>query len=208
MTIAARQYSSGAENIASAHAIRQKLMRPANAVIEVAPARIIKIERFSPEPKHHVTAWVDWCVEQYRGKDINRFITFFCRKHGIVREDVDGSDRAADRVANRHRVIHEVYFAFPHLPLAQIGRAVGGRDPSSVRHALTRYGKKIGKPVHIRRAIRFNEIPGFMDQVREMYLSGVGPVEIERQLGISCSTVSRYAREQKWKETGLGLGAR
>ncbi len=45
MTLAVRNYSSGAEIVASYHAVRQRLMRPANAVKDTAlPRRCHRVE--------------------------------------------------------------------------------------------------------------------------------------------------------------------
>lgn len=57
-------------------------------------------------------------------------------------QDIKGSSRKSEIVEARHRAIAAVYAAKPNLSPAQIGNLFGGRDHSTVLHAVQKFGVK------------------------------------------------------------------
>lgn len=98
MTLAVRNYSSGAEIVASYHAVRQRLMRPANAVKDTALPR--RPHRFEVEEEH-----------EHDDEPLP------------VEEKVSGSTRKSTAVMERIAAIQDVYF--PGISASKIAELLG-----------------------------------------------------------------------------------
>lgn len=62
--------------------------------------------------------------------------------HGIDRKSIIAHDRRRPVVAARFDAIAAVKIAYPHLSMPAIGRLFGGRDHTTIWHALKARGLK------------------------------------------------------------------
>lgn len=68
--------------------------------------------------------------------------------YGLTREDISGKLRRQQLVTARHVAMY-LLREDCHLPLAEIGRLLGGRDHTTVLHAVTKIGKAPSQDVAI-----------------------------------------------------------
>lgn len=65
-----------------------------------------------------------------------QIIRDIARKHGLSYADIIGPDRRQKVVMARHEAIHAVKKACPTKSLPELGRMFGGRDHTTILHAL------------------------------------------------------------------------
>lgn len=73
---------------------------------------------------------------QGNGAPVRQIIASVATAFGLTPADLVGKGRRAEVVQARYAAIHAVRQAKPHFSLSQIGSAFGGRDHSTVFHAL------------------------------------------------------------------------
>lgn len=62
------------------------------------------------------------------------------RAHGVTVEIIDGPSRTAKHVAARHEAIYKAHMALAgRMSLPKLGQNFGGRDHSTIYHALRKY---------------------------------------------------------------------
>lgn len=191
--IACRQYSSAAENIATAHAIRQQLLRPRNAVGEKPKLRLVEISK----PMKERPSWCsmslrfDAHVKEYynrMGSPVKSFIADRCVEYGIDFAEVLGPSRKRSIVYYRHRLVYEVWREF-QKSIFELA-IIFNRDHSSLFSALRKYGvKTVVKPK--------KSIADHSDEVLQLRAEGLSEQRIADHLGFNQTTVHRFlARHQ------------
>ena len=142
MNVSARHYATGAEMIASAHAIRQRLMRPAHSVIDAEeppplPKPPIRIAYRDQNPKDaHVTAWRIWLCKT-SGSQCRYYIKHRAIELGFTYDRVVGLDRKKPIVRARQMIMWELKtIVKPDISWMEIGRLFGGRDHTTAYHAV------------------------------------------------------------------------
>ncbi|OWV62563.1 hypothetical protein ATY75_12125 [Rhizobium sp. N122] len=143
-----RQYSSAAENIRQAHIIRQRLMRPRNAVKAVPVLTVAHRALERPEqpdnpiddrdknPKDaHVLAWVSNNFN--RISPCQAHMRQRCEELGITFEDLISKKRTRSIVRQRQLIIWEIKTQVkPSITLPELGRMFGGRDHTTCLWAI------------------------------------------------------------------------
>ena len=137
----ARQYTSSTDMLASAKAIRQRMLNP-----------IVRIRK--PVEPVHINPDIEKIMGKYRiivVKDetdlfpafkgtAKEFIMKRAVELGISYDAVVGRSRERGIVNARHLLMSEVYMNFRQLSLCQIGKLFGGRDHTTTYHAVCRMG--------------------------------------------------------------------
>lgn len=77
--------------------------------------------------------------QRTRGQLARDIIRLTAQQHGVTTTDVMGPRRQRAMVAARHEAIWRVSVAFPDMSLPQIGRVFGGRDHTTILHAIGVY---------------------------------------------------------------------
>lgn len=77
-----------------------------------------------------------------RGDRISAFalLRAFAMKHGVAEDALTGRSRARFVVALRHEAIAIVALARPDMSLPRIGKVFGGRDHTTILHAMQKMG--------------------------------------------------------------------
>ena len=65
-------------------------------------------------------------------------------KYRITLDDLVGHDRSVCYVHPRQEVYYRAYIECPHLSYPEIGRRMGGRDHTTVRHGVIVHCNRIG----------------------------------------------------------------
>jgi len=152
--VTARQYSSAPEIIAGRKSIRERLWPSKKPVRARSKPKVVKA---TPEPKivpgeplwrreevkfdAHVTAWRSWKRIQ---RSPRHWLKNRCNELGWLYEDIIGGSRKRETVERRFALIWEAKQQFPDLSLPQLGRVFGGRDHTSIIHALRVMQARIG----------------------------------------------------------------
>jgi Bacterial dnaA protein helix-turn-helix len=76
----------------------------------------------------------NWGAIQFSGNI--QIIRDIAKKHGITYADIIGPNRKRKFVMARHEAIHAVKQACPTISLPKLGRMFGGRDHTTILHAL------------------------------------------------------------------------
>jgi hypothetical protein len=141
MTVSARQYATGAENIASAYAIRQRLLRPAHSVSDTVakpapPKPPIRMIYRDQNPKDaHVTAWRIWMC-RVTGSKCKHYVMLRAVELGFTYDEITSLDRHKAIVRARQLVMWELKTTVkPDISWMEIGRLFG-RDHTTAMHAV------------------------------------------------------------------------
>jgi chromosomal replication initiator protein len=93
----------------------------------------------------HVTAYRVWRFEQTPlGAAVARYVEARCTALGVSLEDLAGPSRLRPHAAARQQMMWELKQGF-RLSLPQIGRYFGGRDHTTVLHAVRKMSSLSGK---------------------------------------------------------------
>lgn len=104
------------------------------------------------------------------------------RKHGFSSDQIIGQSRVAPLAAARQAAYYEIYTQCPHMSLPGIGRLLGGRDHTSVRHGVIRHCERIG--------VRYEDVSR-----KPVYCRPVGPYV--RSINVPVS-VAHYREAQRY----------
>ena len=87
-----------------------------------------------------------------RGPSLQRIVAEVCQHYGVGRDELSGRRRTARLALPRHVAM---YLGREHtsLPLAAIGAELGGRDHSTVAHALGTIERRLAKDAALREAM-------------------------------------------------------
>lgn len=77
---------------------------------------------------------------------VHDLISSVAAKHGVPYDMITGASRASAVVAIRHEAMALVYQKRPDLSLPQIGKFFGGRDHTTILHAVHKLG--VHRPDH------------------------------------------------------------
>lgn len=136
MNVAAKHYQTGAENIATAHAIRQRLMGRPEREKPVAT----NVEPEQPKPRPRPPLWQKWPmsfdahVHEWRERMLSpckAHIRQRCDELGVSYDEIIGTSTNRTLSLTRHLLIWEVKTKFD-LSFPAIGRFFGGRDHTSI----------------------------------------------------------------------------
>jgi hypothetical protein len=144
----AETFTTAAEMIANAAATRRRLMGlPKREVVVQQPA-----DPYEQERSRRAPAWqtsdvrFDQHVATYREylfvKNADKAKLHVKRRSvslGFTVEEITGPSRRRDIVAARQKIMFEVYTYF-NKSLLEIGRMFGGRDHTTVLHAIRKVG--------------------------------------------------------------------
>lgn len=157
MWVQAPEYSTAAEMERAYAARRARLMgRPVREVIVKAPVDLFEQERRERAPvwqrsdirfDQHVTAYREYLFLRNADK-AKLHVKRRAISLGFTLEDITGPSRKRDVVAARQKIMFEVYTYF-NKSLLEIGRMFGGRDHTTVLHAIRKVGdtkKPVGNP--------------------------------------------------------------
>lgn len=82
----------------------------------------------------HVKAY-QWQLAGAMGKRITAFIKERCQELGVAYEVIVGHGRSRRIVRIRHQIMYDLRFGL-HLSLPEIGKALGGRDHTTILHGV------------------------------------------------------------------------
>lgn len=172
--------STGPSN---AIAVRKRLMNPPIAkTAQQAPTRTTLL-RFREPADAHVDAWRAHVAESDPLLSVADYIRLRCKAHKVAYLDIIGQSQADIVVVPRHLIMFEVSQRFPNISRYQIGKAFGGRDPTTVFSALCKLG-------YVPHQIRVT--PEMADEMRRLYAEGMQKKAIGKLLGVSGTTVTSH----------------
>lgn len=152
----------------------------------LGPAKVINIHRPpKQEQPHdaHVTAYREYLDRHSHSASPIAYLRYLCRINNVSYDTIAGRSRACEVIAVKHRLIWEVRQQFPDASLAQIGRAFGGIDHTTVLHALKKNGHVTATSEDIedkiRRALALRE-------------AGMHRLQIAAEIGCHEDTVRLY----------------
>lgn len=119
------------------------------------------------------------------------FLRRRCTALGLDYDEVVGSRRNRPIIAARFALILAVKLEYPNLSLPQIGRIFGGRDHTTILSALRKMGVEHGA---IRGATALRG-----DEIKALWVGGMGQALIAKQLGLTQSAVSRFIKRKGWQ---------
>ncbi|MBB3144903.1 chromosomal replication initiation ATPase DnaA [Phyllobacterium trifolii] len=108
-------------------------------------------------------------------------VEFNARKHNLTVDDIKGDSRFRNIIAARYDAIVDLHHKRPELSLPEMGRIMGGRDHTTILHALRKRGIAY-KPRHQ----TFDP-----DQARTLYASGMTNEEVALAMDYAVETVRR-----------------
>lgn len=149
--ITAIEYSSAADCIASARAIRARLFNPPKQVREIA-ARPPKVEPFyasqiplwERRPTHfdaHVAAWRNMRAMQFirAVHPVRTYIEERSADFAFTYDELTGDRRFSRLCAVRHLITFEIKtIVNPSISLPELGKALGGRDHTTVLNSMVK----------------------------------------------------------------------
>lgn len=147
--VEARQYTSAAEMIAAAAAIKKSFY--GRRVITVSdPVEISskpKLSRMARTYDAHVKSWRSYvaAMDKASGSPIRAYITRRAADLGVTYEEMVGPGRCQRLAKARFQIMWEIKsIKFPETSLPKLGRLFGGRDHTTVLHALKSYEAMMG----------------------------------------------------------------
>lgn len=131
----------------------------------------------------HEEFLAEWRINRPRA-----YVIAQAKAAGYCLADMTGNLRPHALVAVRQRLMAEVWQLFG-LTLNQIGKLFGGRDNSTVTHALRKHGIK---------SVQILPLAEKGDEIFTLWRAGLNQQAIAQQLGYTQSSVCRYMRKQDW----------
>jgi len=124
----------------------------------------------------------------WRHNRLNAFLMAHAKRMGWTREDMVGPSRVRPLAQDRQQLMFDVWQTFrPTLP--QIGKLFGGRDNSTVTHALRKHGVvSVERPT----------VADSGDKIRSLWESGMSIPDIADHLGWSRQAIQLYAHDKPW----------
>lgn len=112
-------------------------------------------------------------------------IEYHAKKHGLTVDDLKSTSRVAHIVSAKVDAIVDIYRRRPDFSLPQIGKEMGGRDHTTILHALRRRG------IHL----KARRSPFDPAEARRLYQSGFSIEEIADRLSYSVDVVRKATAE-------------
>lgn len=199
-SLQAETYTSASEIIHSAKAIRERLLRPANAyrppVASPEPPKP-QIKRKPRKEVQHDAHVIDWQAkkEAYDAIEVDArkiscrdYIKRRCDELGLSHAEVTGPSRVRHIVDARQLLMFEIKTQVkPSISFQELGKLFGGRDHTTCLHACMKHGYEgTGGNKSERDDIQ---------KIKELHAAGLSQAAIAEQVGCSPSTVRRYSQE-------------
>lgn len=137
--------------LAEARARRERFFNPPSARREIkptpAPAPIAPAPVSKPDKSYdaHIVTW-----QMYRASGatpMRAFLETMAADEGVNLKIVLGKSRRREVAHTRQRYMYEIKRAFPNASLNQIGKLFGGRDHTTVLHAIRSHAERAGAPM-------------------------------------------------------------
>lgn len=195
------------DRIASAHRARRARWAKAARKVPQTPevSRAPQLVQQQEQHDHHARDWqwrkASWEAEQEaaKGSRCRAHIKQRCDELGVSYADVIGLTRSPDVVEARHLLMFEIKTKVkPDVSLPEIGRMFGGRDHSTVHHALKKHGYEPGA------SSRMTDEK--IALIRQLRSEGLSFNEVARRAGCSADTVRGYTVD-KYRERKERLAA-
>ncbi len=211
MTSAARQFQSADEMRQNAAAVRNRLMNPANAFRPVKPSPMLRVvQRVVVPPMwrqedtqfdEHVRAW-QWYLASNRCSKIRAYIIRRCAELGADYMQVIGPSHAREITGPRQIIMWELRTKL-NVSYPRIGREFGGRDHTTVIHAVARVAKIMGedRPEYQSGTQRLLNDPDLKAKVKEAHQRGDTLDEISIAFDISERAVTAVGKSENWYRT-------
>lgn len=133
--------------LAESAARRNRLMRPA-ARAPVAPVEVPKPVEVPARPRlyrahdAHIVAWQKWRASA--GSPLKNYIVTRCEELGIPYETIISQRKTNDVAFARQMIMWEIKnIVKPETSYPAIGRMFGGRDHTTVIHAIRAHARRI-----------------------------------------------------------------
>lgn len=188
---------SYAEIVAEAAARRKRLFSPRCAPQKLSEAkpkpRLVWVQKASDERPlwQREEIRFDAHEEFFPAWQKNRVVAYVMAHSkclGWTMEEMIGPGRMHPLVTDRQALMAEVWQIFrPTLP--QIGKIFGGRDNSTVTHALRKHGiKSVAKPT----------IDHFEEDIKRHWEMGMRHEDIAYKVGYSRQAIQNYLAQRPW----------
>lgn len=206
MIHAARQFNSAEEIRANAAAVRNRLMNPANARREPPVLKIVHnlVERPSWMRGEvvfdaHIKTWASY-LSRAKLAPYKDYLRRRCKELGVDFLQVTGPSRDRTLTGPRQLLMWEIKEKFG-ASYPRIGREFGGRDHSTVLHAIRRVGALKGQPTpeYVSSEQRLLTNPDLKGEVRADYTRGVPIEKISDRYDLSVKAINSAARIENWK---------
>jgi hypothetical protein len=209
MTLAVRNYSSGAENVANAHAIRQRLLRPANAFRPKKPSiDLVVVNRAAPPPMwqradidfdEHVKAW-QWHRITVKSNRYKEYVIKRCIELCVDYHEIVGPSLLRSLTEPRQMIWYEMKTKLG-LSYPRIAREFGGRDHTTIMAGCQRVAKIRGdsppeKVNSLERLLRDRELNA---SVHYEYKTGMAVNDLGIKFGISPRAISAVIKIETWE---------
>lgn len=205
--IQAKTYDSAAAMRAEAAERHRRLRTPERRQIiapVVKPVVVVRNEREGlpieliarprpprPDADAHIWAWRAHCAVTGDGGMAVNYIKARCHQLGAVHADVAGLPRHKQTVRVRQLLMYEVHIRYPKLSLGQIGALFGGRDHTTVLHAIKKHGYETAE----RRRVS----PDVSKEIKSLTEAGVDRKEIAERFGLAINTVRFHQDPEAYK---------
>jgi hypothetical protein len=208
MTNIARQFQSADEMRQNAAAVRNRLMNPVNAFRPVKPSPVLRIvQRVVVPPMwrqedmqfdEHIRAW-QWYLASNRCSKIRAYIIRRCAELGADYMQVIGPSHAREITGPRQIIMWELRTKL-NVSYPRIGREFGGRDHTTVIHAVARVAKIMGedRPEYQSGTQRLLNDPDLKAKVKEAHQSGDTLEEISIAFGVSERAITAVGKSENW----------
>jgi hypothetical protein len=210
MITTVRQYSSAEENIRQAHIIRQRLLRPQNAIKVKSAVPVLTVVHRAPERPlwktqaisfdAHVLAY-QWNRAKIKANRAQEYIKERCVELGVDYAKVtDKLCKQRDITGPRQLIMFELKTLF-QLSYPRIGRELGGLDHSTVLWGVTRIAKIRGeqRPEFVTGADRLLSDPALKQEVMADYDRGMPVDGLSEKFAVSVSAIDTVAKLENWR---------
>jgi hypothetical protein len=206
MTNAARNFQSADEMRQNAAAVRNRLMNPANARREPPVLKIVHnlVDRPAWMKSHvafddHVKTWTSY-LSRARLAPYKDYLRRRCKELGVDFLQVVGPSRDRSLTGPRQLLMWELKEKFG-ASYPRIGREFGGRDHSTVLHAIRRVGAIKGQPTpeYVSSEQKLLTNPDLKNEVKADYSRGVPIETISDRYDLSVKAINSAAKIENWK---------
>jgi Mor family transcriptional regulator len=207
MNVSARHYATGAEIIASAHAIRQRLMAPKNAFKPSKPQLALVTVNLAAEPPlwqrqdihfdEHVKAW-QWNFTSSHANKAKAYIVARCVQIGVDFNEIMGRSHQRHIAGPRQLLMYELKTKFG-LSYPRIGKEFN-RDSSTAVHAVQNIAKRRGEqtPECLTAEVKLLTDHVLKAAVRKEYQQGASISDLNLKYNLSTRAISAVIKLENW----------
>jgi hypothetical protein len=118
-----------------------EITRPTYDSVRKTEAVVVEGRVYGPFPMQRDFLFVSSNVNLGKEKQLAREIRrHLARRYDVTLAEMDGDRRSIRVVQARHAAMAEIYVQCPSISLPEIGRMFGGRDHTTVLHAVKKLG--------------------------------------------------------------------